>query len=90
MRIGMPMPYSGGFTQAVRDIAEFETAGLDVVFVPLATLPDDVRASLGAMVPHPSRLGQRRSSALSSRTSSPTRCNGEVIRLDGAIRMAPR
>jgi NAD(P)-dependent dehydrogenase (short-subunit alcohol dehydrogenase family) len=57
----------------------------------LGTLPDDVRASLGAQVPHPSRLGEPEEfGALVAHIVANPMLNGEVIRLDGAIRMAPR
>jgi NAD(P)-dependent dehydrogenase (short-subunit alcohol dehydrogenase family) len=57
----------------------------------LASLPENVRASLGAMVPFPSRLGHPGEYAQLVRSiiENPM-LNGEVIRLDGAIRMAPR
>jgi len=57
----------------------------------LADLPEDVQASLGAQVPFPSRLGDPAEYAemVSHITRNPM-LNGEVIRLDGAIRMAPR
>jgi len=42
VQIGMPMSYSGGFGEAARDIADFEAAGLDVVFVPEAYTFDAV------------------------------------------------
>jgi NAD(P)-dependent dehydrogenase (short-subunit alcohol dehydrogenase family) len=57
----------------------------------LGTLPDDVRASLGAQVPHPSRLGDPAEfGALVAHIVANPMLNGETIRLDGAIRMAPR
>ncbi|MBY6414445.1 3-hydroxyacyl-CoA dehydrogenase [Rhodococcus sp. BP-252] len=57
----------------------------------LKTLPDDARASLGAQVPHPSRLGDPDEfGALVRHIVENPMLNGEVIRLDGAIRMAPR
>ena len=57
----------------------------------LAALPDQVRDSLGAQVPFPSRLGQPGEYAALVRHIIENRMlNGEVIRLDGAIRMAPR
>src|SRR5580704_10257448 len=57
----------------------------------LAGMPDDVRASLGAMVPFPKRLGRPSEYAQLVRdiVGNPM-LNGEVIRLDGAIRMAPK
>ena len=57
----------------------------------LAKLPDEVRASLGASVPFPARLGQPEEYAALARHIIENRMlNGEVIRLDGALRMAPR
>jgi NAD(P)-dependent dehydrogenase (short-subunit alcohol dehydrogenase family) len=57
----------------------------------LKTLPEDARASLGAQVPHPSRLGDPDEfGALVRHIVENPMLNGEVIRLDGAIRMAPR
>jgi NAD(P)-dependent dehydrogenase (short-subunit alcohol dehydrogenase family) len=57
----------------------------------LHELPKDVQASLGAQVPFPSRLGDpaEYAAVVSHITQNPM-LNGEVIRLDGAIRMAPR
>lgn len=57
----------------------------------LAALPEDVKASLGAMVPFPKRLGKPAEYAqLARQIIENPMLNGEVIRLDGAIRMAPR
>jgi NAD(P)-dependent dehydrogenase (short-subunit alcohol dehydrogenase family) len=57
----------------------------------LAALPDDVKISLGAMVPFPKRLGRPAEYAqLARHIIENPMLNGEVIRLDGAIRMAPR
>jgi NAD(P)-dependent dehydrogenase (short-subunit alcohol dehydrogenase family) len=57
----------------------------------LAGLPEDVRAALGKQVPHPSRLGAPAEfGALAAHIVANPMLNGEVIRLDGAIRMAPR
>jgi NAD(P)-dependent dehydrogenase (short-subunit alcohol dehydrogenase family) len=57
----------------------------------MAGLPDEARASLGAQVPHPSRLGSPDEYALLvAHIINNPMLNGEVIRLDGAIRMAPR
>ncbi|MEO8028010.1 MAG: SDR family NAD(P)-dependent oxidoreductase, partial [Bryobacteraceae bacterium] len=57
----------------------------------LGKLPDDVRASLGAQVPHPSRLGQPAEFAhLAQHIIENPMLNGETIRLDGALRMAPK
>lgn len=57
----------------------------------LAALPEDARASLGQQVPHPSRLGRPEEyAALVQHIIENPMLNGETIRLDGAIRMAPR
>lgn len=57
----------------------------------LAGLPEDVQASLGQQVPYPSRLGDPSEYAkLACHIVENPMLNGEVIRLDGAIRMAPR
>jgi NAD(P)-dependent dehydrogenase (short-subunit alcohol dehydrogenase family) len=57
----------------------------------LAGLPQDVQDSLGKQVPFPARLGKPTEFAqmVQSIVEIPT-LNGETIRLDGAIRMAPR
>jgi NAD(P)-dependent dehydrogenase (short-subunit alcohol dehydrogenase family) len=57
----------------------------------LASLTPAVRASLQAAVPHPSRFGEPSEyAALVTHIVSNPMLNGETIRLDGAIRMAPR
>ena len=57
----------------------------------LARLRDDVRASLEKSVPNPSRLGQPDEFGhLAASILENGYLNGETIRLDGAIRMAPR
>jgi NAD(P)-dependent dehydrogenase (short-subunit alcohol dehydrogenase family) len=57
----------------------------------LAGLPEEVRTSLGATVPFPPRLGRPEEyAALAEHIVENTMLNGEVIRLDGALRMAPR
>jgi 3-hydroxyacyl-CoA dehydrogenase / 3-hydroxy-2-methylbutyryl-CoA dehydrogenase len=57
----------------------------------LAGLPEEARASLGEQVPHPSRLGDPAEyAALAAHIVGNPMLNGEVIRLDGALRMAPR
>lgn len=57
----------------------------------LASLPDEAKASLGRQVPHPSRLGRPDEyAALAAHIVQNAMLNGETIRLDGSIRMAPR
>jgi NAD(P)-dependent dehydrogenase (short-subunit alcohol dehydrogenase family) len=57
----------------------------------LQGMSDEIRASLGAQVPFPSRLGKPEEfAALVRHIVENEVLNGEVIRLDGAIRMAPK
>ena len=57
----------------------------------LGTLPDDVRKSLANAVPFPQKLGQPSEYAqLARQIVENVMLNAETIRLDGAIRMAPR
>ena len=57
----------------------------------LEGLPPDAQESLGKQVPHPSRLGDPSEyAALVAHIVANPMLNGETIRLDGAIRMAPR
>ncbi len=81
---------------AARELAKF---GIRVVTIApgifetplLGAMPDDVRASLGAQVPFPPRLGRPEEfAALVRHILDNTMLNGETIRLDGAIRMAPK
>lgn len=87
--VGLTLPVA-------RDLAQFKirvmTIAPGLFETPLlGSLPDDVRASLGAQVPHPSRLGSPDEYAmLAMAIVENPMLNGETIRLDGAIRMAPR
>lgn len=57
----------------------------------VAGLPPDIQQSLAASVPYPPRLGQPEEfAALVGHIVANRFLNGEVIRLDGALRMAPR
>jgi NAD(P)-dependent dehydrogenase (short-subunit alcohol dehydrogenase family) len=57
----------------------------------MAGLPQEAQDSLGAQVPHPTRLGKPvEYAALAAHIIENQMLNGETIRLDGAIRMAPR
>jgi NAD(P)-dependent dehydrogenase (short-subunit alcohol dehydrogenase family) len=57
----------------------------------LGSLPPDVRQALGAQVPFPSRIGRPEEyAALVCHIIENEMLNGEVIRLDGALRMAPQ
>ncbi|MFC7410156.1 MULTISPECIES: 3-hydroxyacyl-CoA dehydrogenase [Hydrogenophaga] len=57
----------------------------------MKSLPEPVQASLAASIPFPPRLGKPSEFAeLACHIVTNTHLNGEVIRLDGALRMAPR
>ncbi|MGZ4602322.1 MAG: 3-hydroxyacyl-CoA dehydrogenase [Kineosporiaceae bacterium] len=57
----------------------------------LAALPQEAKDSLGRQVPHPNRLGRPEEFAhLVEHIVTNPMLNGETIRLDGGIRMAPR
>jgi NAD(P)-dependent dehydrogenase (short-subunit alcohol dehydrogenase family) len=57
----------------------------------MQTLPEAVQQSLAASIPFPSRLGKPEEFAqLATHIVSNMHLNGEVIRLDGALRLAPR
>lgn len=81
---------------AARDLASRQIRVVSVapgVFATpmVAGLSEEAQASLGAQVPHPSRLGRPEEyAALVAAIVDNPMLNGETIRLDGAIRMAPR
>jgi NAD(P)-dependent dehydrogenase (short-subunit alcohol dehydrogenase family) len=57
----------------------------------LAGLPEETRNALGAQIPFPSRLGRPEEYAkLACHVAENAMLNGEVLRLDGALRMPPR
>jgi 3-hydroxyacyl-CoA dehydrogenase/3-hydroxy-2-methylbutyryl-CoA dehydrogenase len=87
--VGMTLP-------AARDLA---SSGIRVCTIApglfdtplLAGLPAEARDALGAQIPHPSRLGRPEEyAALAAHIVENPMLNGEVIRLDGALRMPPR
>lgn len=75
-----------------RDRIRVMTVAPGVFATPMmAGLPPEAQASLGANVPNPARLGQPSEyAALVRHIVENEYLNGEVIRLDGALRMAPR
>ena len=87
--VGMTLPIA-------RDLAQHKirvmTVAPGIFHTPmLESLPQHVQEALGAQVPHPSRLGKPAEFAqlIEAIVRNPM-LNGEVIRLDGAIRMGPR
>jgi NAD(P)-dependent dehydrogenase (short-subunit alcohol dehydrogenase family) len=87
--VGMTLPIARDLAQHKIRVA---TIAPGLFLTPMfEMLPEDAIASLGAQVPHPSRLGrpEEYASLVASIVTNPM-LNGETIRLDGAIRMAPR
>lgn len=90
----------GGVVSLTLPVArELAASGIRVVTIApgifetpmLAALPEEAQESLGKQVPFPSRLGRPEEyAALAKHIAENEMLNGEVIRLDGAIRMAPR
>jgi F420-dependent oxidoreductase-like protein len=70
MRLGMMMGYAGGFEQAVRELVEYESAGLDIVLVPEAYSFDAV-SQLGFIAARTTRL-QIASGIMQLYTRTPT------------------
>jgi NAD(P)-dependent dehydrogenase (short-subunit alcohol dehydrogenase family) len=87
--VGMTLPIA---RDLARDGIRVVTIAPGIFDTPmLAGLPDPARASLGQQVPFPPRLGRPEEyAALAQHIVENEMLNGEVIRLDGAIRMAPR
>jgi NAD(P)-dependent dehydrogenase (short-subunit alcohol dehydrogenase family) len=87
--VGMTLPLA-------RDLAQWGvrvcTIAPGLFHTPLmAQLPDEVQQSLAASIPFPKRLGRPTEFAeLACHIVTNGHLNGEVIRLDGALRMAPR
>ncbi len=87
--VGMTLP-------AARDLAASQirvvTIAPGLFDTPLmAALPEEARTQLGESVPHPHRLGTPDEYAqLAQSIIENPMLNGETIRLDGALRMAPR
>ena len=87
--VGMTLPIAREFA---RHRIRVVTIAPGLFLTPLlASLPQEAQDSLGQQVPFPSRLGHPDEYAqmVESIVSNPM-LNGETIRLDGAIRMAPR
>ncbi|RZU66220.1 NAD(P)-dependent dehydrogenase (short-subunit alcohol dehydrogenase family) [Microterricola gilva] len=85
----MTLPLAREFAQTLIRVMTIAPGTFDTPM--LRGLPQEVRDSLGAQVPHPSRLGDPSEyAALVRHIVENPMLNGETIRLDGAIRMQPR
>jgi NAD(P)-dependent dehydrogenase (short-subunit alcohol dehydrogenase family) len=87
--VGMTLPIARDLS---RELIRVVTIAPGLFKTPLlGSLPEEAQASLGKQVPHPARLGDPDEyGALAVHIVENPMLNGEVIRLDGAIRMAPR
>ena len=87
--VGMTLPAARDLSKAKIRVVTIAPGTFDTPL--LASLPDEMRAALAATIPHPSRLGRPEEfAALACHIVENSYLNGEVIRLDGSIRMTPR
>jgi 3-hydroxyacyl-CoA dehydrogenase/3-hydroxy-2-methylbutyryl-CoA dehydrogenase len=87
--VGMTLPAARDLASARIRVCTIAPGLFDTPL--LAGLPEDARAALGAQVPHPARLGlPDEYAALAAHIVENPMLNGEVVRLDGALRMPPR
>ena len=87
--VGMTLPIARDLASVNIRVATIAPGLFDTPL--LAALPQEARDSLGAQVPHPSRLGDPAEYAkLALAVVANPMLNGETIRLDGAIRMEPK
>jgi NAD(P)-dependent dehydrogenase (short-subunit alcohol dehydrogenase family) len=87
--VGMTLPIARDLSRELIRVVTIAPGLFDTPL--LAGLPEQARESLGKQVPHPARLGDPDEyGALAVHIVENPMLNGEAIRLDGAIRMAPR
>ena len=87
--VGMTLPIARDLASKMIRVCTIAPGLMDTPL--LAGLPEPARESLAKQVPHPARLGDPAEyAALARQIVENGYLNGEVIRLDGAIRMAPR
>jgi NAD(P)-dependent dehydrogenase (short-subunit alcohol dehydrogenase family) len=87
--VGMTLPIAREFARLGIRVMTIAPGLFDTPL--LGGLPEPARVSLGQQVPFPPRLGRPDEyAALAKHIIENTMLNGEVIRLDGAIRMQPR
>ena len=87
--VGMTLPIARDLSRSGIRVVTIAPGLFDTPL--MAMLPEEARLSLGQQVPFPSRLGQPHEYAhLTAAIVENEMLNGETIRLDGAIRMAPK
>ena len=86
---GMTLPLAREFAQTLIRVVSIAPGIFQTPM--MAGLPQAAQDSLGAQVPHPSRLGRPEEfAALAQHIIENPMLNGETIRLDGALRMPPK
>ncbi|MHB8511751.1 MAG: 3-hydroxyacyl-CoA dehydrogenase [Actinomycetota bacterium] len=87
--VGMTLPIARDLSKLLIRVCTIAPGTFDTPM--LAMLPEESRRALGAAIPHPSRLGKPSEyAALVRHICENPMLNGETIRLDGALRMAPK
>ena len=87
--VGMTLPVARDLARLAIRVCTIAPGLFDTPL--LAALPEEARIALGASIPFPARLGDPAEyGALACHVVENAMLNGEVIRLDGALRMAPR
>ena len=87
--VGLPLPAARDLSRLGIRVCTIAPGLFDTPL--LAALPQEARDALGASIPFPPRLGRPEEyAALACHIAENTMLNGEVLRLDGALRMAPK
>jgi len=87
--VGMTLPIAREFARSGIRVVTIAPGLFDTPM--MAALPEEAKKSLGQQVPFPPRLGRPSEfAALVRHIAENVMLNGETIRLDGAIRMAPK
>src|SRR5438874_933925 len=87
--VGMTLPAARDLAVAAVRVCTIAPGTFDTPL--LGALPEENRQALGAAIPFPPRLGRPEEfAALAAHIVENEMLNGETIRLDGALRMAPR
>lgn len=87
--VGMTLPIARDLASLLIRVVTIAPGIMDTPM--LAGLPDEARAALASGVPHPHRLGRSEEyGALARHIVENPYLNGEVIRLDASLRMAPK
>lgn len=87
--VGLTLPAARDLAQHAIRVVAIAPGTFDTPM--LAGIPDEAREALAANIPHPHRLGDPAEfGQLVAMLVAQTYLNGEVVRLDGALRMAPR